>query len=323
MTCRYIARIASAVCALGFLTPACAQTFPAKTVTIIVPFVTGGSTDVMTRIVAQRYAEIVGQPVIVENRGGGSGTAGAVAVKQAAADGYTLLAANPPILVGNLLLSSNMPYTTTDFAPVQLMYKTVTFLYVPASSPAASISELVALARKKPGGLSYASQGLGTSGHLGGAALQALTGAQFVHVPYKGSGQGMVDLAAGRVDMFFSVTATAAPFVKAGSVKTLAVAAATRSKALPNLPTTVESGYPELILDTWFGLFAPAGTPASIINKLNEDLRMAVLSPEVTRKLSDQNLDPVNATPAEISKMLVADRIRFERAYKAAGLRKE
>jgi tripartite-type tricarboxylate transporter receptor subunit TctC len=221
------------------------------------------------------------------------------------------------------MLTANVPYATKDFAPVQLMYRMPTFLYVPASSPANSISEVVAWARKKPGGLSYASQGLGTSGHLGGSALQALSGAQFVHIPYKGSGQAMVDLAAGRVDMFFSVPASAAQFVKAGTVKVLAVAAATRSNVFPDVPTTVEKGFPELVLDTWFGLFAPAGTPQAIVNKLNEDFRTAVSSPDITKKLTDQNFEPTSAAPAEIITKLSAERIRFEKAFKAAGILKE
>lgn len=301
---------------------ACAQTAPTKALTIIVPYSAGGSTDVLARIVGHKYSEIAGQPVVIVNRDGGGGAVGAVAAKNAAPDGSTLLVANPAILAVNPILTPKLPYDPVrDFTPVQLMYNAVHFLYVPANSPAATISELVELARRKPGGLSYASQGLGSTGQLGGAMLQALSGAPFVHVPYKGAAPGMLDVASGRVDLFFSIHATGGPHVKAGTVKILAVASANRLKAFPNLPTTAEAGFPSVVLDFWFGLFAPAGTPEQVVKRLNDDFRKAVLSSEVTKRMNDEILDPMTATPAEIAALLAADKVRYEKAFKESGVR--
>ena len=299
-----------------------AQTSPAKTLTIIVPYSAGGSTDVLARIVGKKYSEITGQTAVIVNRDGGGGAVGAVALKNAGPDGTTLLVANPAIIAVNPILTPNLPYDPVrDFTPVQLMYNAVHFLYVPAGSAAASMSDLVDLARKKPGGLSYASQGLGSTGQLGGVMLQALSGAPFVHVPYKGAAPGMLDVAAGRVDLFFSIHATGGPHVRNGTVKILAVASANRLKAFPNVPTTAEAGFPSVILDFWFGLFAPAGTPDPVVKRLNEDFRKAVMSPEVSKRMNDEILDPMTASPAEIAALVAADKIRYEKAFRESGVR--
>ena len=320
-TTRKIAAATLAV-SLGLSAAATAQTSSSKALTVVVPYAAGGSTDVLARIVGRKYSEMFGQSVIIDNRGGGGGAVGAVAVKNAAADGHTLLVANPAIMAVNPILTPNLAYDPTrDFKPVQLIYNIITFLYVPASSPARSMANLVAMARGKPGGLSYASQGVGATGHLGGAMMQALTGAPFVHVPYKGSGPGMVDLAAGRADLFFSIYASAAPFLKAGTVKALAVANANRMKKFPDIPTTAEQGFPSIVLDFWFGLFAPSGTPDSIVAKLNQNFRKIVESPDINQRITDEVLEPMTATPAEIAALIAADKVRYEKAFRELGAR--
>ncbi len=308
----------AAMLGLAFVAAAHAQTFPAKPVTIVVPFAAGGSTDVMMRIIGKRYSELVEQPVVIENRGGGAGAVGAVAVKNAAPNGYTLLVGSNAILAIHPVITPDPPYDPIkDFLPIQMLYDAVHFLYVPASSPANSVSELIALARKKPGGLSYASQGSG--GQLGGAMLQGMSGAPFVHVPYKGSGPAMLDLSQGRVDLFFSIHAAAASFIKAGTVKVLAVCAANRLKAFPNVPTIAEAGLGSIVQSTWFALFAPAGTPEAIIKKHNEDFRKALLSPAVTKWMADSFLEQKIGTPAEIAALLASDKAMYEKAFKESG----
>jgi len=316
--------VLAAAIAASVAGPAYAQSSASKPLTLIVPYAAGGSTDVLARIVGRKYTSLTGQQVIIVNREGGGGAVGATVLKNAAADGHTLLVANPAIVVVNPLMTPNLPYDPEkDFVPVQLLYNAVHFLYVPASSPANSMADLITLARQRPGGLSYASQGVGATGHFGGAMLQTLTGAKFVHVPYKGAAPGMVDVAAGRVDLFFSIHATGGSFVKAGTVKILAAATTNRVKAFPDVPTTGEAGFPSVILDFWFGLFAPAGTPQAAVNKLNEDFRKVVMSPEVSARMNDEILVPMSASPAEITGMMAADKVRYGKVLKESGARAE
>jgi len=316
--------VLAAVIAVSVVGPAHAQPASSKPLNLIVPYAAGGSTDVLARIVGRKYSSFIGQPVIVVNREGGGGAVGATVLKNAAPDGHTLLIANPAIVVVNPLMTPNLPYDPEkDFVPVQLLYNAVHFLYVPAGSPANSMADLITLARQRPGGLSYASQGVGSTGHFGGAMLQALSGAKFVHVPYKGAAPGMLDVAAGRADLFFSIHATGGSFVKAGTVKILAAATTSRVKAFPDVPTTGEAGFPSVILDFWFGLFAPAGTPQAVVRKLNEDFRNVVMSTEVSARMNGEILVPMSVTPAEMAGMMAADKVRYGKVLRETGARAE
>lgn len=299
-----------------------AQSYPSRPVTVIVPYPAGGSTDVMMRLIAQKFLESTGQSVIIENRAGGGGAVGVVAVRQAAPDGYTLLMSNQPIFAINPALSPNLPFDPVkDFKPVSPLYTLVQGAFVPASSPATTLAELVELARKKPGGLSYASQGNGAGGHIIGALLARMTGAPMVHIPYKGAAPGVTDLAAGRVDLFFTTFASAGPQLKAGKLRVLAVVSKQRLRFMPDLVTTVEAGFPGLELEPWFGLFAPVGTPDSIVARANEEFGKVVRHPDIVKRFTAEGLQPANSTPRQFGAVLAADLVLYAKVIKDLGIR--
>jgi len=194
-------------------------------------------------------------------------------------------------------------------------------LVIPAASPARSIQELIALARSRPGGLNFASQGIGAGGHLLGEMLKAKTGAPITHVPYKGSAPAVQDMLAGRVDLFFDAVVTSLPYIKDGKFRALAMAAPTRSAQLPDVPTTAEVGFPEIEGDQWFGMFAPAGTPQPVVRRLQEEFVRAVRSPDIHKRFTDQGLDVVTNTPEEFAALIAADAVRFGKVVRDSGAR--
>ena len=253
---------------------AAAELLSSRPITIVVPFTPGASADNLQRLVAKKVSENTGQVFVMELRGGGGGAIGAVSVKQALPDGHTLFQANAGTHAANVALYPSLAYDPVkDFRPITLMWSFPQVLAVPVDSPVKSIAELVALAKSKPGGLSFASQGTGASGHLLGEMLKARTGAPMVHVPYRGAGPAGVDLAAGRVDFFFVAYASIVSLMQAGKVRPIAVTAQKRMPVLPDVPTTAEAGFAGLALDAWFGLVSPAGRPtppsASSIRRLH------------------------------------------------------
>jgi len=297
-----------------------AQGFPTKAITFVVPFPPSGSTDRVTRLVAQRVQEATGQPTIIDNKPGAGGIIGAMAVKQAAPDGHTIFAGHAATHAINASLYAKLPYDPIrDFRPITTFMSFPSVIVVPASLPVTNMQELVALARSKPGGLSYSSQGVGTGGHLQGAMLEKAIGAPLVHVPMKGAAAATTEVVAGRVDLLFSSYITAGPFVRDGRLRMIAMASHKRSPALPDLSTTAEQGLKGVELDYWFGFLAPAGTPDPVVKRLNELLVAAIRHPDVTGYMTAQAADPIPSTPEEFATRIARDTRDLGEVVRAAG----
>ena len=303
---------------------AVAELLSSRPITIIIPFTPGASADTLQRIVARKVTENTGQTLVVESRPGGGGAIGAAAVKQAPPDGHTLFQANSGSHAANAALYSTLPYDPIkDFRPITLMWRFPQLLAVPLDSPARSVAELVALAKAKPAGLSFASQGSGSGGHLLGEMLKVKTGTNMVHVPYRGAGPGALDLAAGRVDFFFVSYSSVRPFLQAGKVRAIAVTSPERLPALPDAPTMREAGFAGIELDAWFGLVAPAATPDAVIDKLNAAFVQAVRDPDVLQQMSEQGAAAVTNTPTEFVAFIAAETERLGKIVKAVGAKAE
>ena len=258
--------------ALAFSAVASAQVYPSRPIRMIVAFPPGGGTDIVARMLAPRLGEALGQSVLVENRGGASGNIGTEFAAHAAPDGYTILMGNVAPNAINASLFRNLAFDpVADFAPVSLVASTPNILVVHPSTAARSVGALVALAAANPGTLNYASAGLGSSSHLAGELFRAMTGANIVHVPYKGAGPAMADVLAGRVQLYFATLPAAMPHVKAGQLVPLALTGARRSAAMPELPTVAETGLPGYEASTWYGLLAPAHTAPAAIARLHRE----------------------------------------------------
>ena len=304
---------------------AAGQLLSSRPITIIIPFTPGASSDTLQRLVARKVTENTGQVLVIESRPGGGGSIGAVAVKQALPDGHTLFQANAGTHAANVALYPTLSYDPIkDFRPITLMWSFPQLLAVPLDSPAKSVAELVAYAKSKPGGLSFASQGTGAGGHLLGEMLKRRTGAPMVHVPYRGAGPAAVDLAAGRVDFFFVAFASVRSFLQAGKVRVLAVTSEKRLPAQPDVPTMAEAGFPGIALDAWFGLVAPAGTPDAVIGKLHGAFSQAVRDPEIVKTLIDQGAEAAAPnTPAEFAAFIASETEKLGRIVQAVGVKGE
>ncbi len=301
-----------------------ADNFPSRTIRLVVPFPPGGVTDPVARMVGEKVAQSTGQAVIIDNRPGGAGIIGAQIARQAAPDGYTLFMGHSGTHTVNPHLYASLPYDPTgDFQPITLMMSTSHVLVVPETSPARSVAGLVELARSTPKGLTYASQGVGAGGHLLGEMFAARTGTRLQHVPYKGSAPALLDVLAGRLDLFFDAVITSAPHVKAGKLRALATASGRRAAVLPEVPTMDESGYPGIELDFWFALFAPAGTPEAVVRKLHFEFVRALHSPDVAARFSEQGLDIVTCSPEELRALIRSDAERLGRIVREAGVKVE
>jgi tripartite-type tricarboxylate transporter receptor subunit TctC len=304
--------------------PATAELLSSRPMTIIIPFTPGASADTLQRIVAKKVSENTGQIIVVESRPGGGGAIGAAAVKQAPPDGHTLFQANSGTHAANASLYATLPYDPVrDFRPVTLMWSFPQLLAVPRDSPARTVDELVALAKSKPGGLSFASQGTGSGGHLLGEMFKARTGANMVHIPYRGAGPAALDLATGRVDFFFVSYSSALSFLQAGKIRPLAVTSPKRMPTLPDAPTMREAGYAGIELDAWFGLVAPAGTPDAVVGKLNAAFVQAVRDPEVGKLMAEQGAEPAGSTPEEFAGFIASEIDRFGKIVRTVGVKGE
>lgn len=295
-------------------TLAVAQAWPSKPVTIIVPFVPGGGTDLGARLMAQKLSNRWGQSVVVDNRGGAGGVVGADAVARAKPDGYTLLVGNLGTQSINPVLYKKLPYDPDKaFAPVSLIAELPFFVLARPNLPAANVRELIALAKKEPGKISFGSSGNGGAPHLSGEVFAAMSQTQLMHVPYKGGGAVMTDLIAGHVDLLFASVLESIGHVKNGKLKALAVTTTARSDSMPDVPTVAESGLPGYESGSWIALLAPAGTPKDIVDKVAADMK-AVLADETTRQaLSQQGAIPRSSTPAQLQSLIDNDRKRYER----------
>jgi tripartite-type tricarboxylate transporter receptor subunit TctC len=301
---------------------AAAQSYPAKPVHVIVPFSPGSGIDAIgARPVMQKLAEMWGQPVIVENRTGAGGTIGTASVAKAPADGYTLLV-NSAAHVTNPLLYSNPPYDAAkDFVVVAPLVRLPNVLVVAPSMGIKSVSELIALAKAKPGQLNFASSGTGTGTHFTAEKFKLMAGIDVEHIPYKGGPEAMTDVMTGRVTYWLPSIGTALPFIQGGKLVALAVTSRQRSAALPNVPTLAESGLAGFDDALWMGVWAPAGTPAAIVDKIAQDIARAFAMPDLRERLASNVAEPMDLTPAEFARFIRTETDAAARVIKAAGIK--
>ncbi len=283
------------------------QAWPNRHVRLIVPFVPGGATDVIARMVGNRLSEVWGQQVVVENRSGAGANIGAQAVAQSEPDGYTLFITSVPHATNQFLYASLNYDPIADFAPVTLICMQPNIMIVPNSSPAKSVLEFVAYAKANPGKISFGSGGVGTSVHLSGELFKRMTGIEMTHVPYRGSAPALQDTIAGRLDLIFDNVTPSLPQVKGGRARGLAVTTAKRVPAVPELPTIAEAGVPGFDVSSWFGFFVPGKTPPAIIKKMNEDTVAALAHPPVRERLEQLGAAVVGSTPAELATFLKSE----------------
>ena len=300
-----------------------AQVFPSKPIRIIAPYVPGGGVDFVARAIAQKLPEFIGQQVIVENRPGGGTIIGSELVVRSAPDGYTLLLGGVPNTV-NISLFKKLPYDLLrDLAPVIQTTTAPNILAVHPSIPAKSVKELIALAKSRPGELTFASAGIGSSNHLSGEMFRITAQINIVHVPYKGGGAAVVDLIAGHVSMYFGTTPSTVPHVRTGKLRGLAVTTATRSRATPDVPTIAEAGLPTFEQSAWHGLFAPAATPQAVIARLNSEVMRVLRAPDFVERLGAQGVDVIGNTPTEFAAFIRQDIEKYAKLVKVAGIRIE
>lgn len=299
-----------------------AQPYPSKPIRIVTPYNPGGTADIMARLVAQKLTEAWGVQAVVENRAGASGMIGADAVAKAAPDGYTLLAAYVTEIAIVPSLYPKASYDPVrDLAPVALTALTPMILVMTPSIPATSVKEFVALARAKPKQYAYASAGSGSPAHLAGELLQRAGGIELTHVPYKGGGQALTDTLAGHTAMFFSSMPSALPHIKAGKLRGVAISSAKRSSAAPEVPTVAESGGFEFDISAWNGLFAPAGTPREIVERINAVVAKGLTAPDVNERLSREGADPAPWSVEQFRAFVQAEVAKFSRIIRDAGVK--
>jgi tripartite-type tricarboxylate transporter receptor subunit TctC len=302
---------------------AVAQGYPAKPVRVIVPFPAGAGADAVVRLFTPRLAEVTGQQFIVDNRAGAAGNIGAEAAARAPADGYTLLNA-PASLASSQSMYRNLPFDLVkDFEPVVPLAQAPFVLAVHPSVPAKTVKEMIALARSKPGLLTFASTGVGGTNHLSGELFKNLAGIDIVHVPYKGTAQAVPDLIGGQVSMMFTATVSSLPHVKAGRLRALGVSTSKRSLAAPELPTIAESGLPGYESITWFALLAPTGTPREIIARVNALVTKVGQTPEVRDRLLAQGVEPWISTPEDLGKFVRGEIVKWTKVIAMAGVKPE
>ncbi len=301
---------------------ALAQAYPSKPIRFISAFPAGSVAEVLGRVVGQNLYERWGQPVVVETKPGAGGSIGADFVAKSAPDGYTLLVGSSAEITVGVSLYANLPYDPVkDLAPVILIGHVANALLVNSTVPAASVAELVALAKSKPGQLNFGSSGNGTASHLSSEMLKQQAGIDMIHVPYRGSPPAVADLLVGRIALMFGPLTTALPHIKSGALRALAVGNARRFSVAPDVPTMRESGFPEFEASLWFGLLVRAGTPADIITKFNLEVGRILQLPGVRDVLLKLGAEPVGGTPEEFGALIRTDIARWAKVVKASGAR--
>lgn len=319
---RYVVTGALALCALGSSVAAWAQSYPAKTVRIVVPFSAGGGTDVTARAMARKLTEVWGQQAIVDNRPGASGMIGADVIAKAPPDGYSVLVSSISEVTTNQNVYAKMPYDPErDLAPVTLAAITPLLLVVHPSLPAASVRDFIALSKSNRGQLTYSTPGTGSVHHLAGEFFKLTTGTDITHVPYRGAAPAVVDLLGGQVSSSFTGMPPAVPYVKAGKLRALAVTTQKRSPALPAVPTMTEAGVAGFDVSNWFGVFVPAGTPSPIISKLYTDMARALTAPDVKALLATQGAEAVGSSPEDFRRFWQAEIAKYAKVIKQANVR--
>ena len=300
-----------------------AQRYPEKTIRFIAPYAPGGSTDLLTRSLAQKLTEYLGQTVVADNRPGAGGNVGAEIAAKAAPDGYTiLLAPVSPMAINVTLYGKKLPFNPEkDFAPITLVAKVPLVVVVNLAVPAKTLQEFITLAKSRPGKMTYGSSGNGSSNHMTGAMLMSAAQLDMVHVPYKGGGPGMIALLGGEIDMMVAQIPSRRQLHMSGKVRALALSGAKRSAALPDVPTMIESGLPGFEATSWYCVVAPAGTPKAIIDRLNAEIVKALNTPEMRQRLADDGAEVESSTPAELARFVHAEIAKWAKAVKDSGAR--
>lgn len=312
---------AMAISCMTAAAPVVAQSYPERPVTLIVPWPAGGGVDTMGRVSAEILRKSLGQSVVVENKGGAGGNIGTAIAAHARPDGYTLLmASTTPNAVNEHLYSRPGYDAQADFAPIALVGATPNILVVPANSPFKSVDELIAYAKANPGKLTFGSGGIGSTQHLAGVRFMQAAKIDMLHVPYKGTAPAEADLMAGHVSVMLD-TAPSIPLIAAGKLRALAVAAAKRTPVLPDVPTLDELGVAEVYITTWYGVMAPTGTPAEIIQRLNKDIVQALATPELRKKMAEMGADTVPGSPQDFGHFISSESERYKHIVKASGAR--
>ncbi len=318
-----MSKLMAVIATLGLLVaaPAFAQQYPAKTIRLIVPFVAGGSADVLGRVLAQRLTQQYGQQMVVENRPGSGGHVGAEAAARAAPDGHTIVLGTIGIHAAYTIYSKLGYDPARDLQAVAMYVDVPCILIVHPSVPVKNVKEFIALAQKKPGRLNFGTAGSGSSTHMVGEWFKIVTGVNLTHVPYKGSAQAMQDLLGGQIELMFENLPTAIAQVRAGKVRALGMTSRERSPSMPEVPTVAEAGVPGFEATAWFTIAAPAKVPADIIRKLNTDMNAFLKAPEMQQRWVEMGVVPLGGAPADAEKFFVSEREKWNKVIKAAGIR--
>jgi tripartite-type tricarboxylate transporter receptor subunit TctC len=295
--------------------------YPSKPIKLILPFPPGGGTDILGRIIAERMAQDLGQPVVIENRGGAGGNVGAEAAAHSPPDGYTIVLVAPSLAISPSLYSKLNYDPVRDLAPVSLVGTVPNVMVTNPGVPAKDLKEFIALAKSKPGGMNFGSGGPGTSNHLAGELFNVEAGVKLVHVPYKGVNLAMNDVIAGQVQLVVIGLPAALPFIKAGRLRALAVINPTRLAAIPDVPTAAEAGLPNYEVTTWYGVLAPAGTPKPVIAKLNAELVKVMHAPDLQERLATTGTEPRTSTPEEFGDFIRQEMAKWGKVVREAGLK--
>ncbi|MBM3358940.1 MAG: tripartite tricarboxylate transporter substrate binding protein [Betaproteobacteria bacterium] len=318
---RLVLSMLCAALAVGFPVASYAQAYPSKPIRFIVPFAPGGGNDILGRVIAVKLHESFGVSVVVDNRGGAGGTIGTDILAKSPPDGYTVLINNVSLAV-NVTLYPKLPYDTLkDLEPVSLVGRQPNILVVHPSLPAKTVKDLIALARAKPGQLTYGSGGIGSSSHLSAELLKLIAKVDLVHVPYKGMGPALVDLVAGQTQLCMATMASALPHVKSGRIRALAVSTAQRVSVVPDVPTMIEAGIRDFDYSTWYGIVVPAGTPQPVIARLHGELVKVLATQDVKEKFNAQGVDPASTTPQEFRAYLKSEVDKWAKVVKASGMK--
>ena len=317
-------RLLTTLCLLAFCGAATAQAFPSKPIRVVIPFVAGGSSDIVGRAIGSKFQEFLGQPAVVENKPGANGAIAAEFVAKSDPDGHTILVGSIGVFSINSALFKDLRYNPLrDFAPITLAVTTPYVLITKPALAANSMKELVDYAKKNPGKLSYCSSGTGSSDHLTAELLNQVAGISAVHVPYKGGAACQTDIMGGQVDISFQNLGAVTNYIRGNRMKALAVTAKARNPQLPNVPTTAEGGYPDLVVTSWQAAAAPAKTPREIVAKLNDAAVKALRSPEVRERMSQIGFDVVASTPDEFGRFMKQEVDRWTEVVKRGGIKPE
>lgn len=314
------AMVFASFAAVPLITPAQTVVYPDKPIRFVVPYPPGGGTDVIARIVQARFQTALGQPIIIDNRGGGGGSLGTGVVAKSPPDGYTVLFTLSSHTINPAIYKKMGFDTAKDFEPVGTVASLPQILVVHPDFPANTVAELIAYAKSRPGAVMFASVGSGSPGHLAGELFNLRTGTHIAHVPYRGGGPAINDVLGGQVPLLWVSIPAATQFVKAGKLKALAVSTLKRSAAFPNVPTVQEGGVPDFEVDSWYAMFVPAKTPKPVIEKLNKALNQVVNEPEIKEKLLGQGSEAVGGAPDALGRVVSAELVKWDKLIKQAKI---